>query len=73
VRARRGAALRQSVAGYLALRIVLFLAVALLLRLVGLTGLVLVVLALLVSGILAFPIARRQRNEMVDRARDSRH
>jgi len=72
VKVRRGAALQQSVAGYLALRIVLFLAVALLLRLVGLTGLGLVVLALLVSGILAFPLARRQRNEMVDRARDSR-
>ncbi len=66
-----GSAFRQSIAGYLALRIVLFLAVALLLRIVGLTGLVLVVLALLVSGILALPLARRQRNEMVNRARGS--
>lgn len=67
-----GAAFRQSVAGYLALRIVLFLVVALVLRLVGLTGLLLVVVALLVSGVLAYPLARRQRDQMVSRARSRR-
>lgn len=62
----------QSVAGYLALRIVLFLVVAVVLRLLGLTGLVLVIVSLLVSGVLALPLARRRRDEVVARARSNR-
>lgn len=68
----RGAAFRHSVAGYLSLRIVLLLAVGLVLRLLGMHGLLLVVAALAVSGVLSYPLARRQRDEMVRNAQDGR-
>jgi multisubunit Na+/H+ antiporter MnhG subunit len=50
---------------YLGLRLVLF-AVALAICIVlGMNGLLAVLVALLVSGVVAYPLARRQRDEIV--------
>lgn len=50
---------------YTAVRLAIFLACLGVLYLVGLRGLVLFVVALLVSGLLSYPLARRQRDAMV--------
>lgn len=50
---------------YTAVRLVIFLACLGILFLVGLRGLLLLVVALLVSGLLSYPLARRQRDAMV--------
>jgi hypothetical protein len=50
---------------YTAVRLAIFLACLGVLSLVGMRGLWLFVVALLVSGLLSYPIARRQRDAMV--------
>jgi multisubunit Na+/H+ antiporter MnhG subunit len=52
-------------AGYLGLRLLLFGVALVLCILVGLGGLVAVIVALVVSGIVAYPLARRQRDDIV--------
>ena len=52
-------------AGYLGLRLVLFAAALALCIVLGLNGLLAVVIALLVSGLVAYPLARRQRDDIV--------
>jgi len=50
---------------YTAVRLAIFLACLGVLYLVGLSGLLLFIVALLVSGLLSYPLARRQRDAMV--------
>jgi hypothetical protein len=50
---------------YTAVRLAIFLACLGVLYLVGLRGLPLFVIALLASGLLSYPLARRQRDAMV--------
>ena len=50
----------------------LFLGVLVICILLGLRGLVAVVVALLVSSVIAYPIARRQRDQIVDAMRNRR-
>ena len=52
-------------AGYLGLRLLLFGIALVACILVGLGGLVAVIVALVVSGIVAYPLARRQRDDIV--------
>lgn len=52
-------------AKYLGLRMVIFLGVLGVTIVIGLEGLVAVLVALLVSGVLSYPLARRQRDEIV--------
>jgi multisubunit Na+/H+ antiporter MnhG subunit len=52
-------------AGYLGLRLLLFAVALVVCILVGLSGLLAVILALVVSGIVAYPLARRQRDDIV--------
>jgi multisubunit Na+/H+ antiporter MnhG subunit len=52
-------------AGYLGLRLLLFGVALVVCILVGLGGLVAVIVALVVSGIVAYPLARRQRDDIV--------
>jgi multisubunit Na+/H+ antiporter MnhG subunit len=52
-------------AGYLGLRLLLFGVALVVCILVGLSGLVAVIVALVVSGIVAYPLARRQRDDIV--------
>jgi len=51
-------------ASYLGLRIVLFAAVLGICILLGLTGWLAAIVALLVSGVIALPLARKQRDEI---------
>ena len=51
-------------AGYLGLRFVLFAAALAVCILVGMNGLLAVIVALLVSGVIAYPLAKRQRDEI---------
>jgi hypothetical protein len=51
-------------AGYLGLRLVLFAAALAVCILLGLNGLLAVVVALLASGVIAYPLAKRQRDEI---------
>jgi hypothetical protein len=50
---------------YTAVRLAIFLGCLGVLYLVGMRGLLLFVVALLVSGLLSYPLARRQRDAMV--------
>jgi multisubunit Na+/H+ antiporter MnhG subunit len=50
--------------GYLGIRLLLFAAVLAICIVLGMNGLLAVVVALLVSGVIAFPLARRQRDEI---------
>jgi hypothetical protein len=50
---------------YTALRLLLFAACLGVLYLLGLSGLLLFVVALLISGLLTYPLARRQRDAMI--------
>ena len=52
-------------AGYLGVRLLLFAVALAICIFAGLSGLVAVILALVVSGIVAFPLARRQRDDIV--------
>jgi multisubunit Na+/H+ antiporter MnhG subunit len=49
---------------YLGIRLLLFAAVLAVCIVLGMNGLLAVVVALLVSGVIAFPLARRQRDEI---------
>jgi NhaP-type Na+/H+ or K+/H+ antiporter len=49
---------------YLGIRLLLFAAALAICIVLGMNGLLAVVVALLVSGIAAFPLARRQRDEI---------
>jgi hypothetical protein len=51
-------------ASYLGLRLVLFAAVLGICILLGLTGWLAAIVALLVSGVIALPLARKQRDEI---------
>jgi hypothetical protein len=57
---------------YTAVRLAIFLACLGVLYLVGLRGFVLFLVALLVSGVLSYPLARRQRDAMVRSYQDNR-
>ncbi len=59
-----GPSITKTYASYLGLRLVLFAAVLGICILLGLTGWVAAIVALLVSGIIALPLARRQRSEI---------
>jgi hypothetical protein len=50
---------------YTAVRLAIFLACLGVLYVVGLHGLLLFIVALVVSGLLSYPLARRQRDAMV--------
>jgi hypothetical protein len=50
---------------FLALRMAIFLVVLVILIALHLQGLLAVVLALLISGVLSYPLARRQRDDIV--------
>lgn len=52
-------------AGYLGLRLLLFFMALAICILFGLSGLVAVIIALAVSGVVAYPLARRQRDDIV--------
>lgn len=52
-------------ANYLGLRLVLFALALAICILCGMNGLLAVLVALLVSGVVAYPLARRQRDEIV--------
>ncbi len=62
--------LMSTYAAFLSLRMVLFLAALGVCMLLGLRGLLAVVVALLVSAIVSYPIARRQRDQIVDAMRN---
>jgi hypothetical protein len=51
--------------GYLGVRLLLFAVALAVCILVGLSGLVAVIIALVVSGLVAYPLARRQRDDIV--------
>ena len=51
-------------ASYLGIRLLLFGATLAICIVLGMNGLLAVVVALLVSGVIAFPLARRQRDEI---------
>jgi uncharacterized protein DUF4229 len=53
-------------AGYLGLRLLLFFIALAICILVGLGGLWAVIIALVVSGVVAYPLARRQRDEIAN-------
>lgn len=52
-------------ARYLSLRMCIFVVALLLTTLAGLRGFVAIIVALLVSGVVSYPLARRQRNAIV--------
>ena len=51
-------------ASYLGIRLVLFAAALAICIVLGMNGLLAVMVALLVSGVVAYPLARRQRDEI---------
>jgi hypothetical protein len=57
-------------AAFLSLRMALFLGVLVVCIWLGLRGLVAVLVALLVSGIVSYPLARRQRDQIVNAMRE---
>jgi hypothetical protein len=57
---------------YLALRLVLFGIALVVFMLVGLSGLLAAALALLASGLASYPLARRQRQAIVDAYKERR-
>ena len=57
---------------YTALRLMIFLGCLGVLYLVGMHGIVLFVVALVVSGLLSYPLARRQRDAMVRAYQENR-
>jgi NhaP-type Na+/H+ or K+/H+ antiporter len=60
----RPPSITRTYAGYLGLRLVLFAAALAICILLGMNGILAVVVALLVSGIIAYPLAKRQRDEI---------
>jgi hypothetical protein len=61
---RTGQSLGQTYARYLSLRMLIFLVVLVICIAVGLKGLLGVLVALLISGLLSYPLARRQRDDI---------
>jgi hypothetical protein len=70
--APRGRSLGQTYAAYLSLRMLIFLGVVLVCIALGLRGLVAVLVALLVSGLISYPLAKRQRNDIVQQFQNRR-
>ena len=68
----RGRSIGQTYAAYLSLRLLIFLGVLAVCVLLGLRGLVAVLVALLVSGVLSYPLARRQRDDIVHQFQNRR-
>jgi hypothetical protein len=62
---RRESSVMKIYAGYLGLRLLLFFVALAICIVVGLSGLWAVIIALVVSGIVAYPLARRQRDDIV--------
>ena len=56
-------------ARYLSLRMCIFVVALLLTTLAGLRGFMAIIVALLVSGLVSYPLARRQRNAIVQEMR----
>ena len=69
----RGLGLAPTYVRYLSLRMLVFLAVLLVCIALSLRGLVAVLVALLVSGILSYPLARRQRESIVREIQNRRN
>jgi len=61
----QGSSVAKIYAGYLGLRLLLFFIALAICILVGLGGVWAVIIALVVSGIVAYPLARRQRDDIV--------
>jgi hypothetical protein len=53
-------------AGYMGLRLLLFGMALAICILLGMNGLLAVIVALLVSGVIAYPLAKRQRDEIAE-------
>lgn len=64
--------LRRIVLVYTFIRVALFLAVAVIMWTVPLNDIVRVAIALVVSGLLSYPLARRQRTELSERLAERR-
>ncbi len=60
----RPPSITRTYASYLGLRLVLFAAALAICIVLGMNGFVAVLVALLVSGVVAYPLARRQREEI---------
>jgi hypothetical protein len=58
---------------YLTLRMLVFLGVLVVCIALGLRGLVAVLVALLISGVLSYPLARRQRERIVQEIQNKRN
>ncbi len=61
---KRPPSITRTYAGYLGIRLVLFAAALVICIVLGMNGILAVVVALLVSGVVAYPLARRQRDEI---------
>ena len=68
----RRRSLTSTYASYLGLRMLLFFGALGVCMVLGLRGLIAVLVALLVSGVISYPIARRQRDQIVDAMRNRR-
>ncbi len=64
-RVNRPASVTKIYLGYLGVRLLLFAVALAICILVGLSGLLAVIIALVVSGLVAYPLARRQRDDIV--------
>jgi multisubunit Na+/H+ antiporter MnhG subunit len=60
----RPSSITRTYASYLGIRLVLFAAALVICIVLGMNGLLAVLVALLVSGVVAYPLARRQRDEI---------
>ena len=60
----RSSSITRTYAGYLGLRLILFAAAFAACYLLGMDGILAAIVALLVSGVVAYPLARRQREEI---------
>ena len=60
----RPPSITRTYASYLGIRLVLFAAALVICIVLGMNGLLAVLVALLVSGVVAYPLARRQRDEI---------
>jgi hypothetical protein len=68
----RPRSIQQTYIVYLSLRILLFVGVLALCILLGLRGLLAAIVALLISGLLSYPLARRQRDEIARQFKNRR-
>jgi multisubunit Na+/H+ antiporter MnhG subunit len=60
----RPPSITRTYASYLGIRLVLFAAALVICIVLGMNGVLAVLVALLVSGVVAYPLARRQRDEI---------